>query len=30
MPYLYPKNRQEDLTAEQRKLLGRLVREEFG
>jgi mRNA-degrading endonuclease RelE of RelBE toxin-antitoxin system len=27
--YVYPKNRQEDLTTEQRKLLSRLVREEF-
>lgn len=30
MLYLYPKNKQEDLTAEQRRLLSRLVREEFG
>jgi hypothetical protein len=29
MPYVYPKNEQEDLTTAQRKLLSRLVREEF-
>ena len=29
MLYVYPKNRQEDLTTEQRKLLSRIVREEF-
>ncbi len=29
MLYLYPKNRQEDLTTEQRKLLRRLIWEEF-
>ena len=29
MLYVYPKSRQEDLSSEQRKLLGRLVREEF-
>jgi hypothetical protein len=30
MLYAYPKSAQEDLTAQQRKLLARLVREEFG
>ena len=30
MLYIYPKNEQEDLTAEQIRVLGRLVREEFG
>jgi mRNA-degrading endonuclease RelE of RelBE toxin-antitoxin system len=29
MLYVYPKNRQEDLTPQQAKLLGKLVREEF-
>jgi mRNA-degrading endonuclease RelE of RelBE toxin-antitoxin system len=29
MLYTYPKNRQEDLTAEQTRILSRLVREEF-
>jgi mRNA-degrading endonuclease RelE of RelBE toxin-antitoxin system len=29
MLYVYPKNRQEDLTTEQRKLLSRVVREEY-
>ena len=29
MLYVYPKNRQEDLTPEQCKILSRLVREEF-
>ena len=29
MLYVYAKNRQEDLTPEQRKLLSRIVREEF-
>jgi len=29
MLYLYPKNKQEDLTPQQEKLLGKLVREEF-
>ena len=29
MLYVYPKNRQEELTAEQRKLLSSIVREEF-
>src|SRR5262245_47980495 len=28
--YLYPKNQQEDLTANQLRVLARLVREEFG
>jgi hypothetical protein len=30
MLYAYPKNEQEDLTAQQLRVLGRLVREEFG
>jgi mRNA-degrading endonuclease RelE of RelBE toxin-antitoxin system len=29
MLYVYPKNRQEELTSQQRKLLSKLVREEF-
>jgi hypothetical protein len=29
MLYVYPKNKQEDLTPQQCKLLSRLVREEF-
>ena len=29
MLFIYPKNRQEDLTAKQRKLLSKLVQEEF-
>ncbi|MEW5816510.1 MAG: type II toxin-antitoxin system RelE/ParE family toxin [Spirochaetota bacterium] len=29
MLYLYPKNRQEDLTPQQERLLSQLVREEF-
>jgi hypothetical protein len=30
MLYAYPKNEQEDLTAQQFRVLSRLVREEFG
>jgi hypothetical protein len=30
MLYVYPKNEQEDLTAQQLRVLNRLVREEFG
>lgn len=30
MLYIYRKNKQEDLTAEQRRILSRLVMEEFG
>ncbi len=30
MLYVHPKNQQEDLTAEQLHVLGRLIREEFG
>ena len=30
MLYAYPKNEQEDLTAQQLRILARLVREEFG